>query len=255
METLNITRKENYAITQLSRGKANPINAQMVNELREVFSDFSNDDTIGGIILTGTPGFFSAGLDVIELYGYNEQEIRDFLYAFGSLHVEMTRFSKPFICAITGYCPAGGTVFAITADYRVMINDPKFSLGLNEMKVNVQITKNLIVSYAFWLGDGVSNRFVLEGKLLNPEEGLKYNLLDKITDPEDVMPAAEKKMKEYLQADPDIFAYSKQQIRQKWYDAQDVEGTTDLEQALKIWWKPEIRQRMKMLIDSFSKKK
>ena len=255
METINIIRKEHYVIIQLNRGKANPINVTMVNELREAFSSFSKDDSVKGIILTGTPGFFSAGLDVIELYGYDEQQIRDFLHAFGSLHIGMTRFSKPLVCAITGYCPAGGTVLAITADYRVMADNPKFSLGLNELKVNVQITKNLIEAYAFWLGQGVSSRFILEGKLLNPEEALKYNLIDEAVSAEEVLSVAEKKMNEYLQADPDIFKYSKQQIRQGWFNAQDVEGAKDLEQALSVWWKPEIRQKMKALIDSFSKKK
>ena len=254
METLQLTAKEGYTIVQLNRGKANPINKQMVDELRETFKQLEADASVGGIILTGTPNFFSAGLDVVELFGYNEEEIKAFMIAFGLMHREMVQFSKPFICVIPGHCPAGGTVLAITADYRIMIDDDRFSLGLNEMKVNVQISKNLVASYSFWLGKSLANRFVLEGRLLKPQEGLAHNLLDEVVPAEALMERAEKKMKQFLMADPDIFAYTKGIIRKEWIAAHEASGDEDLEQTLKVWWKPEIRQKMEALINSFKKK-
>ena len=68
METLNITRKGNYALVQLSRGKANPVNHQMVKDLSATFKSLQEEAEMKGVILTGTPNFFSAGLDVVELY-------------------------------------------------------------------------------------------------------------------------------------------------------------------------------------------
>ena len=152
METLKITRKENYALVQLSRGKANPVNHQMVKDLSATFKSLQEEAEMKGVILTGTPNFFSAGLDVVELYDCDEDQMRSFMTDFGAMHVQLSHFPKPMICAIPGYCPAGGTVIAITADYRIMNEDPKFSIGLNEMKVNVQITTNLIEAYTYWLG-------------------------------------------------------------------------------------------------------
>lgn len=254
MNNIQHIQKDGFTIVQLNRGKANAINKEMVDELRNTFRDLDADPAVGGIILTGTPGFFSAGLDVIELYQYDEEQMREFMMAFGSLHVEMVRFSKPLICVVTGHCPAGGTVLAITADYRVMVDDERFSLGLNEMKVNVQISKNLIESYSFWLGRSLANRFVLEGKLLNPREAAGAHLVDQLASADDLMGLAEAKMKEYLAADPDIFTYTKKLIRKDWIAAHESSGMEDLEQTLQIWWKPEIRKRMEMLIKSFSKK-
>ena len=32
----------------------------------------------------------------------------------------MVHYSKPFVCAITGFAPAGGTILTLCADYRIM---------------------------------------------------------------------------------------------------------------------------------------
>ena len=254
MNTLNITQKDGYTIVQLSRGKVNAINAEMVEEIRSTFRSLEEDPAVGGVIMTGTDKIFSAGLDLIELMSYDESQIEAFLTNFGLMHVELSRFSKPFICAITGFCPAGGTVIALTADYRIMVEDAKYSLGLNEMQVNVQITRNLTEAYAYWLGRSLANRFVLEGKLLNPQEAHQHQLVEEICPAEEVLPRAEKKMFGYLKADPDIFQYTKKALRTPWFEAQTMEGKEDLEQALKIWWKPSVRKRMTALIESFSNK-
>ena len=255
MNTLKVTPREGYVIVQLDRGKVNAINAALVEEVRSLFRTLENDPAVGGVVLTGSSKIFSAGLDLIELMTYDESGIRSFLTSFGMMHVELSRFSKPLICAITGFSPAGGTVIAITADYRVMVDDPKYTLGLNEMAVNVQITRNLTEAYAFWLGRSLANRFVLEGKLLNPQEAVTHHLVDEICPQDEVLPRAEQKMQHYLKADPDIFSYTKKALRQPWFDAQSMEGQADLEQALKIWWKPEVRTKMEALIASFSNKK
>lgn len=255
MNTLKINTKGNYVVVELARGKVNAINAEMVAEIRSLFRELDEDDKVGGVVFTGGSKIFSAGLDLIELMGYNEVQIENFLRDFGLMHVELSRFSKPFICALTGFSPAGGTVIAITADYRVMADDPKYSLGLNEMQVNVQITQNLTEAYSFWLGRSLANRFILEGKLLNPQEAHQFHLVEETCPQNEVLSRAEAKMQQYLQADPDIFQYTKKALRQPWFDAQNMEGEADLRQALKIWWKPEVRQRITALIESFSSKK
>jgi len=77
MNTLKIVKKDNYAIVQLNRGKVNAINFQMVGELSKAFQSFKEEETIRGVIITGKPHFFTAGLDVIELYGYDEKTIKN----------------------------------------------------------------------------------------------------------------------------------------------------------------------------------
>jgi len=254
MDTIQLTRKENYAIVQLNRGKVNAINHQMVNELRSVFKELLVDDKVGGVILTGIPRFFSAGLDVIELYQYDEQQIRSFMTDFGMLHIEMAKFPKPLICGITGYSPAGGTVLAITADYRIMTEGEKYTMGLNEVAVNIQISNNLIEAYGFWIGKGLAHRYVLEGKLLNVQEALAVGLVDEVVEASQVLAKAEEKMKHYLKALPVILHATKAKLRKSWLDKINDNSAEDFEQSLQIWWQPETRRRMKMFVERLTNK-
>ncbi len=254
MQTINIEIKHNYAIVQLNRGKVNAINHQMTKEIRAAFADLESDDVIKGVIITGIPHFFSAGLDVIELFGFNESQIREFFNDFGGMYIQLAKFSKPLIVAVTGHSPAGGCVIAITGDYRIMAEGEKYTIGLNEVAVNIQISSNLIRGYAFWLGEGLASQYLLDGKLLNNNEAVTSGLVNEICPLDEVLPKAEAKMKHYLRADEEIFKNTKYKVRKPWLEGLEVDPKVDLKQAIELWWKPEIRAKMKAFVESLQKK-
>ena len=255
MNNLIITKKEGYAIVQMNRGKVNAINHQMVNELRQTFASLEKDTTTKGVILTGQPHYFSAGLDLIELFQYNKEEITAFFNDFGSLYLELVQFKKPFISAITGHSPAGGCVLAVTSDNRYMAEGEKYVIGLNEVAVNIQISQNLTEIYAFWMGDGLASRYILEGKLLNGNEAFKAGLVDDLVPLEHVLERAEKQMRKYLKADQEILVNTKQKLRKHLLEKLDLKPGNSLKEASELWWKPEIRAKMKAYVESFTNKK
>lgn len=255
MEYLEIERKKDYVVITMNRPKVNAINFQMVEEIRNTFKSMQEDDAVQGVILTGRTGVFSAGLDLIELYDYDEAKMREFFIAFGMMYIELARFSKPFICAITGHSPAGGTVIAITADYRIMAEGEKFGIGLNEVAVNVQISTNLIEAYSFWLGKSLAYRYILEGKLLNTKEAAQANLVDEVVPMEEVLPRAEQRMNHYLRADRNIWLNTKTKLRSEWLGKLKERSEGELNEALTVWWSPEVRMKMQMFKAMLAAKK
>lgn len=254
MNTIKKIDKGPYKIIQLYRDRANVINQDMVDELTATIESLKNDTNCRGMILTGQPNFFSAGLDLIELYDYNHEQLAHFLKSFGMLYVDMVKFPKPMVVAITGHSPAGGTVMAITADYRVMTEGEKFKLGLNEVAVNIQISKDLITGYSYWIGKGRASKYILEGKLLTGQEALDCNLVDEVVRPDQVLARAESKMKEYLRADDEILLHTKYELRREWIESLVTEPGEAFKRTLDIWWRPEIRARMKMMVDFLQSK-
>ena len=71
MSTFQITTSNRLATLTLDRGRSNPINHQMVKELVACIKQLNDDDNVGGLIITGKPGFFSSGIDLIEAYDYD----------------------------------------------------------------------------------------------------------------------------------------------------------------------------------------
>ena len=255
MNTLKRIDKSDYTILQMDRGKVNAINAEMLSELQQAFRDLEDDASVRGVILTGKPHFFSAGLDLIELIQYDQEQISSFFEALGTLYIQLVRFPKAFISAITGHAPAGGCVLAVTSDNRYMAEGEKYVIGLNEVAVDIQISQNLTEAYAFWMGDGPASRYILEGKLLSGPEALSVGLVDELLPLEQVLQRAEDQMHSYLKAEREIWMNTKKKFRKHWLDKLDTDATQSLKEAATLWWKPEIRKKMEAYVRSFSNKK
>ena len=254
MKYLKITHKDDYAIVQIHRGKVNAFNMELVKELNNTIQSFQKDDKVRGVIITGQPHFFTAGLDVIELYQYDEATIKTFMIAFGQLYLALAKFLKPLIAAITGHAPAAGTVIAIACDYRVMADGEKYGIGLNEALVNIDLSEDVINGYAFWLGQGLANRLLLKGSLMNGTAAQAIGLVDESCPLDKVLAVAEQQMQQYLKAETRIFQSIKYKSRKQWIDNMGANGEKDLQQALDIWWSPEVRTRMKGFVDRLTKK-
>ncbi len=255
MNTLKVSYKEAYAIVQMNRGKVNAINFEMVQDLRDIFATLEANPEVKGVILTGQPHYFSAGLDLIELFQYDKTQMTDFFVSFGALYLELVQFKKPFISAITGHSPAGGCVLAVTSDNRYMAEGDTYVIGLNEVAVNIQISQNLTEIYAFWMGEGLASRYIMEGKLLSGKEALAAGLVDELLPLENVLERAEKKMRQYMRADQEILVNTKAKLRKHLLNKLDLQAENSLKEANELWWKPEIRAKIKAYVESFTNKK
>ncbi len=214
MDTIKTTIREKTAVIGLDNGRSNAINAAMVSELTNIVRSIESDDNIGGLIITGKEGFFSAGLDLIELYDYDEMAIRKFWEDFLKLVSVLASFRKPLISAISGHSPAGGCVIALCSDYRIMA-EGKFVIGLNEVPVGIIVPDSIFHLYSFWLGQAQAYRFLLEGKLLNTQEALENRLIDQVVDPGNLVSSAERQMQKYLQLDRTTWQQSKLNLRKE----------------------------------------
>ena len=253
MNTIKVRIKDKIAVLSLDRGRSNAINSEMVSELHQMVRNIENDDSIAGLILTGKDGFFSAGLDLIELYDYDEDQIREFWVEFLSLVTTMVSFKKPMIAAISGHSPAGGCVLAICCDYRVMA-EGKFIIGLNEVPVGIIVPESIFHLYAFWLGNAPAYRAMLEGKLMNTQEALSSGLVDEVVKPESILHAAERKMLTYIQLERTTWQQSKVNMREELLEKVSADQTEMLEHMLLQWWSPSTRSILKTIIQNLQQK-
>jgi 3,2-trans-enoyl-CoA isomerase len=253
MNTINVTIKDRLALITLNRGKSNALNREMITELTDMLHNINSDANIGGLIITGKEHFFSAGLDLIELYNYNEDEIRSFWQLFLDFIAKIVAFKKPMVAAINGHSPAGGCIIALAADARVMA-EGKYIIGLNEVPVGIIVPDSAFQLYAFWLGKAHASRSLLEGKLFSPEEALGIGLVDELVNPASIMTAAERRIRKYMALEPNTWQQSKLNIRKELIAATAADQSDTLENTLAQWWSPSSRNLLKMIIENLQKK-
>ncbi len=254
METLKITIQDSVAIIALDRGKSNAMNEKMLDELKKIIVSIEQDANIFGVILTGKHGFFTAGLDLIELYGYDEAQMKVFWAKFLDLVKMLTSFKKPLISAISGHSPAGGCVLAICSDYRVMA-EGEFIIGLNEVPVGIIVPNSIFELYAFWIGKGNAYRNLLEGKLMGSAVAKAIGLVDATSSIDSLMTVALKQMKVYLQLEQNTWQQSKLNIRKALIEKMNEDQSETLEKMLAQWWAPSTRSILKTIIENLKGKK
>ena len=249
MNTIKVTIRNKTAIISLDCGKSNAINAEMVRELSQIVASIEQDDAILGVIIGGKEGYFSAGLDLIELYDYDEKEIKDFWVSFLELVSALSSFKKPLIAAVTGHAPAGGCLLSICCDYRIMA-EGKYIIGLNEVPVGLIIPESIFALYSFWLGKANAYRYLLEGKLMSPETALKVGLVDEVVHIGSILTAAERQMHKYIQLDANIWQQSKLNMRRELLNKLSMNQSQTIEKLLLQWWSPSSRALIKTIIQN-----
>lgn len=253
MNTIKVSVKDRLATITFNRGKSNALNGELITELDDMLKNISADDNIGGVILTGTAPFFSAGLDLVELYEYDEVQAKAFWKLFLNFTANLVAFKKPLIAAISGHSPAGGCVIALACDYRIMA-EGQFIIGLNEVPVGIIVPNSIFQLYSFWLGKAEATRSLLTGKLYNPEEALKVGLIDELVKNESLLTAAERKIKKYMELESNTWSQSKLNIREELIRAVSADQTETLDKMLAQWWSPTTRQILKTIIASLQRK-
>ncbi|PCJ16822.1 MAG: enoyl-CoA hydratase [Candidatus Cloacimonadota bacterium] len=252
METISLKIENQIAEIQLIRGKVNAMNHQMMQELNSCFLDLANNDEVKGAILTGKPGIFSAGLDVVELYSYDKEKINQFFLDFSILLKNMLSFYKPLISAINGHCPAGGCVLTICTDYRIMAQGP-YTIGLNELPVGIVVPDPIYQIYSSWVGPSKAYQYIMEGKLLSVDQALQDNLIQNISTDSEVLNDAYKQIKKYIKFGP-AFIESKKNIRANILKSFDLSFDEVFGRTIETWWSDASRKQLEFIIQQLMKK-
>jgi enoyl-CoA hydratase/carnithine racemase len=248
MNTITIDFHDKHGILSLNRPKANAINMEMVGELRETFNKLNDSETVEGVILTGTGSIFSAGLDVVELYGYDEDAMNSFWLEFSRLWRDMISFPKPLICAVNGASPAGGCVLSLCCDYRVMTRG-KHTIGLNEIPVGIVVPHPLVEVVRATMGDVKTSRMFYNGLLMNADQAFELGLVDEVCEQDEILKNAEAQLLTWMNMPKVPWQTMKKTIRGPILemlsniDFEDAFGPT-----LQAWWSTENRKQVGNLV-------
>jgi len=169
------------------------------------------DGSIRAIVISGAPGIFSAGLDVREVTGSTETAMA-LVHAFAALQQRLARCTLPLIAAITGHCPAGGTVVAVLCDQRVMAAGD-FRLGLNEVQVGLYPGETIFRVYERILGPARAAEMLGRGAMVDPARALAIGLVDEVVDVARVREVALARAQEYALLPPQTAARTRRMVR------------------------------------------
>ena len=211
--SLKITTDDGLATVEITNGKVNAIDTQLSEDLLAAFAALDADETVAGVVLTGRPGCFCAGLDIKHMASFTDETLRRFWHANLGAIRGMIRFSKPFVCAVTGFAPAGGTILALTADFRIMATGSKHTVGMNEFNMSLQIPRIYGGIYTAYLGEHRAWTAVQQATMYTAEEAIEVGLVDEVLPENEVLPRALKYCRKLMNVYAPVYATTKRYQR------------------------------------------
>jgi 2-(1,2-epoxy-1,2-dihydrophenyl)acetyl-CoA isomerase len=178
---------------------------KMENEFIDAIDEAAKDPAIGCIVVTGAGRGFCAGADISAWdrgikSGADAPRPSKMLFEGGSpeVPIALTR-GKPIIAAINGVSVGVGLTMTMSCDIRIASTAARFSARF----VRVGLTPECGSSHYLPLVAGLPNALflTLTGRIIDAEEALHRNLVDRLVPPDELMPTV-MKLAEEIAANP-----------------------------------------------------
>jgi enoyl-CoA hydratase/carnithine racemase len=195
-----IETREHGAIRELHLARA-PVNALNPDLCRDLHAavDAAVAEGVEGLVLSGGPKVFSAGLDVPHLLSLPDRAALTAAWGdfFGAARA-LAESPVPVVAAIAGHAPAGGCVLALCCDYRIMASGP-FQIGLNETRVGLAVPEGIAHLLRRVVGAYRAERLLVAGEMVTAERALALGLVDELVGVDEVSVRAVAWLQELLQ--------------------------------------------------------
>lgn len=193
MTQVKIEGRERVAIVRLDNGVTNALSPDVVNDLSSVLTQVKNE--FQGIILAGGATFFSIGFDLPRLLKLDRSEMSHFFSEFNQAAFNLFTVPLPTACSIAGHAIAGGTILALTCDYRFAASGKKL-IGLNEVRLGVPAPYLADLMLRQIIGDRAATEMLYYGKFVSVSEAKKIGLVDQVVPREELEDHAVEKIAE-----------------------------------------------------------
>jgi enoyl-CoA hydratase/carnithine racemase len=197
--TILLEKKTGYAIVTLHRPEEmNALSSEMRMELEECFNDLDEDHEVRVIILTGGDYVFSAGMDLNEMSGISDAEIRDYFHSITRYLKKIYFCRKPVIAVIGGIALGGGFNLAIVCD--LIIASESAIFGHPELRFGINPLFNPLLEI---IGMSKAKEITMLGEPIGAREALRIGLVNKVAPPEKMMADAEAMARELAKRSPE----------------------------------------------------
>ena len=139
-------------------------------DLHGAFDRLERDHPDSPVVLTGTGGRFSAGLDLDEhfrLFGGDPAAVGSWFAGHRATNMRLFTYPRPTIAAINGHAFAGGLITAAVCDHRIAVTR-EATFGLNEVPIGIPMPAVYVRMLAYAWGEPVAARTSLLGEIFTP---------------------------------------------------------------------------------------
>jgi enoyl-CoA hydratase len=185
-DILKLNVDENIAIVTNSRPQAlNALNTRFFQEMDAMIGMIKGMPEIRCMVITGEGKAFAAGADISEMVDMTPEQGIAFSKTGQNTFRSLEKMEIPVIAAVNGFALGGGLELAMGCDFRIASSKAKFgqpevNLGMIPGYAGTQRLPRLTS-----LGDALF--LMMSGEMITAEDALRIGLVQKVTEPEQLM--------------------------------------------------------------------
>jgi enoyl-CoA hydratase len=187
MRFVSIEEHDDIAVVRVDRPPANAMDPGLLADAVAATEELAAAEP-GAVVLTGRPGFFSAGADLKVVPTLDADGQRAMVNGINGLCMAWYGLPRPVVCAVNGHAIAGGLVFALCADYRVAAADGRY--GLTELRAGVPYPTMAIAVVTAELAAPAARRLVLRADLVDAADLRELGAFDEVVPNDEVLDRA-----------------------------------------------------------------
>ena len=247
------SHRDGITTLRLAHGKASVLDFELVEGLARAVAEVTADDGTRAVILTGTGSIFSAGVDLFRLIDGGREYADRFVPALSRMLLELFALPKPLIVAVNGHAIAGGCIFTLAGDYRLMAAG-QARIGIPELVVGVPFPPSVIEAVRFALPPQHLQMLMYTGRTVNPDDALRFGMIDEIADSATLMARAEEMATQFAALPARAFQLAKRQLRDKSIDRAKHYANELDDEVRELWGAPETLEHVRAYLAKTVKK-
>ena len=237
---------------RLARAPVNALDPGLCRDLRSAVYT-AVDAGAHGLVLSGGPKVFSAGLDVpfLVALGDDRHALMMAWEQFFDAAMALANCPVPVVAALAGHAPAGGCVLALCCDYRVMASGP-FRIGLNETQVGLVAPEGIQRLLRRVVGTYRAERMLVSGDMLDSEQALNAGLVDELVEIDNVARRAHVWLEQLLSLPRQAMLQTRAIARADMVEALQPHNI-QLDRFIEAWYAPETQAALHALVAKLGK--
>ncbi|HVO45492.1 MAG TPA: enoyl-CoA hydratase family protein [Steroidobacteraceae bacterium] len=199
--------------------RKNPLTFESYAELRDLFRELNQVDSVRAIVLTGAGGNFCSGGDVHEIIGpltrRTPAQLLEFTRMTGDLVKAMRHCPQPIVAAVDGVCAGAGAILAMASDFRLGTANAKTAflftrVGLAGCDMGACAILPRII------GHGRASELLYTGRSMSAEEGAAWGFFNRLVAPQDLLPESLRLATDIASGPTRAHAMTKKMLQAEW---------------------------------------
>lgn len=216
---------DGVSVLRLNRPPVNALDLDLVEDAVRTLGSIE-----GPVVITGTGGCFSAGVDLRAVADGGRAYTERFLDAMPAAFLAVFGHPGPVVAAINGHAIAGGCVVAMGADVRLMSSG---TIGLTEVAVGVPFPAAALEICRYVMGTSASNA-MLGAQTIDAETALQRGWIDAVVPADHLLSEAIATARALGAHSPFAYAATKDQLHRPARAA--IDAAAEIDPRVRAGW-------------------